>query len=36
MDKQEEEIHFLMQLEYLKNKWQRYLHIDPLKIFVFD
>lgn len=36
MDKLEEEIHFLMQLEYLKNKWQRYLHIDPLKIFVFD
>jgi hypothetical protein len=36
MNKEEEEIHFLMQLEYLKNKWQRYLHIDPLKIFVFD
>ena len=36
MDKEEEEIHFLMQLENLKTKWQRFLHIDPLKIFVFD
>lgn len=35
-ENEEEEVHFLMQLEYLKNKWQRYLHIDPSKIFVFD
>lgn len=27
---------FLIQLEKLKTKWQRYGHIDPEKIFVFD
>ena len=32
----EERDHFLLHLEYLKNKWQRYLHLDPNKIFVFD
>lgn len=36
LEEPKEEIHFLLNLEFLKNKWQRYLHIDPTKIFVFD
>jgi hypothetical protein len=31
-----EELKFLLQLEYLKTKWKRFGHIDHHKIFIFD
>src|SRR5690606_41019306 len=35
-DDPQQEYEFMIQLEKLKTKWQRYGHIDPEKIFIFS